>query len=98
MYFTLIESVRKKDYYIIVCTDKMYDYVGVCKGSFQVIESRVMGLSHAEYLRYLRDVHGALIVDTHQWYPSAYFKNKDDAKEILHLLNTRARKIIQARK
>ena len=94
MYFTIMESARKKNCYMICGTQKLFDYIGVCKGSYQVIQARVLGLSYAEYLRFLRDKHGAILMDTHKWYPAAYFKNKEDAKEILHLLNTRARKII----
>ena len=98
MYFTIREAIRKKDHYIIVGTEKLFDYIGICKGSYQVIQARVMGLTYANYLRYLRDVHGAILMDTHNWYPAAYFKTKEDAYKILHLLNTRAREIINARK
>ena len=98
MYFTIIESARKKNHYMICGTQKLFDYIGVCKGSYQVIQARVMGLSYADYLRYLRDFHGAILMDTHKWYPAAYFKNKEDTYKILHLLNTLTREIINARK
>ena len=59
------------------------------KGSLMVIYSRIMGLSYPEYLRYVRDVHGARISGKNQLYPSVLFPTKEAAEQFAKILDTR---------
>lgn len=66
-------------------------------GSFHLIESRLMCLSHANYLRMCRDELGAELFGKNTKYPIALFSNKILANQLVKLLNARATQVLQER-
>ena len=55
-YFTYVESMENRGKFLILPKD--YDklpFDTVCGGSYAVAPARVLGLSYAEYLRFVRD-------------------------------------------
>ena len=68
------------------------------EGSFNLIGSRLMGLTYAQYLRMCRDCYNAEIIGKKCQYPVAYFKSAKDAAPLVKELNERANKILNARR
>jgi hypothetical protein len=67
------------------------------KGSYNIIQARVMGLSYAQYLRMCRDIYGAEIIGKKSMYPVAYFTNTNAVEELVKQLNLRATLILTKR-
>lgn len=49
------------------------------QGSLNVLFARIMGLSYAEFLRYVRDHYNARLVGKNHKYPFFYFPTQSDA-------------------
>jgi hypothetical protein len=64
------------------------DWVIKTEGSYGVFAARVVGLSFAQYLQYIRDNYNGIIVGS-QGYSSIQFKNKTDAERCAKFLNER---------
>ena len=67
-------------------------------GSFNIICARVMGLSHANYLRMCRDRYGADIIGKGCKYPVAFFEKNKKADELVSILNSKAKEILKGKK
>lgn len=80
---------------IAVHHDKFY--LHGAKGSYHLIQARLMNLPYAQYLRMCRDVCGAEIIGKNSMYPVAYFKDKTKVKGLVDLLNSRATLVIWER-
>ena len=80
---------------ITVNHDKFY--LNGTKGSYNIIQARVMGLSYAQYLRMCRDIYGAEIIGKKSMYPVAYFSNTNAIEDIVKQLNLRATLILTKR-
>ena len=63
-------------------------------GSFNIICARLMNLSYAQYLRFCRDLCGAMIVGKNHKYPVAYFDRGERTQALCRLLNSRANLIL----
>lgn len=67
------------------------------KGSFHVIQARLMGLSYAQYLRMCRDEFGAEIIGKGSIYPVAYFEFNQKLMDLIDNLNARANLVLWER-
>ena len=94
-YFILDESPVYKNKYIIRINefDKLKFPHGT-RGSYNILEARLLGLSYADYLRYARDRLGAELVGKNTKYPIAYFNNTEEVYQLVKLLNKRMEYIL----
>lgn len=67
------------------------------KGSFNLIQARLCGLTYPQYLRMCRDCLGAEIVGKGSIYPVAYFKRSKELDSLIDFLNVRANLILWER-
>lgn len=89
--FSLIESYNEGRYSIIF-EHSLLNNGTICGGSFNVIGARVLGLSFANYLRYMRDRHNATLKGR-EGYSSFYFNNQADGLIAIQELNKAWKKI-----
>lgn len=69
-------------------TKELYDLITpyyLC-GSYNIIPARILGFSFPDYLRYVRDNFNATLRGR-EGYSVAFYKNKEDCKNIVNLLN-----------
>ena len=59
------------------------------KGSYAVINARLLGIKFSDYCRLCRDVFGAELVGKGHTYPSIYFPNRQTALKLISLLNAK---------
>ena len=75
--------------YIIHYNQIFYDKIGAINTSYHIFQSRIFGLTYANYLKMLRDNYNAIIIGKGHRYPVAYFKNIEDINKIIYELNKR---------
>lgn len=68
------------------------------KGSYNLLASRLMNLSYADFLRMCRDLYGAEIVGKNSMYPIAYFPNSKIGQPLIDELNKRVKILLNKRK
>ena len=96
-YFYLEESASMPNKFLIYPNhDRLH--LEATNGSFSVICARVMGLSYANYLRMCRDRYGADIIGKGSKYPIAFFEKNEKTKELVAILNSKAREILKGKK
>lgn len=84
------------NFYVFLASDMKHYMVGVehpdwnitDTGSYGVFEARVLGLSYAQSLEYIRDNFNGILKGK-QGYTHVYFKNKSDADKLSSFLNNR---------
>lgn len=91
--FTYEESPYHPNLYTIriKCEDFYLNYTS---GSYNIICARLLNLSYASYLRFCRDVLGAIIIGKNCIYPVAYFKKGENLFGLIKLLNAQANLIL----
>ena len=98
-YFTYVESVDNRGKFLILPKD--YDalpFDTVCGGSYAVAPARVLGLSYAEYLRFVRDSYPN-IVELHgkdSLYIRALWSLSNELLDFIKLLNMKLQYAIMA--
>lgn len=95
--FTLEESAYQPGKYIILFHPTEFHSTHT-KGSFAIMASRLLGISFPDYCRLCRDVFGAEIIGKGSMYPVIYFKDTRQVKNLVELLNTRAKTVLYERK
>lgn len=68
------------------------------KGSYNLLASRLMNLSYADFLRMCRDLYGAEIIGKNFMYPIAYFPNSKIGQPLIDELNKRVKILLNKRK
>lgn len=63
------------------------------EGSYGVFEARVLGLTFAQSLQYIRDNFNG-IIKGREGYSHIYFKSKEDAEKLVIFLNERLKQIL----
>ena len=94
--FMLEESPYHQGYYMIAVNHDSF-YLSKAKGSYHIIQARLMNLTYAQYLRMCRDICGAEIKGKNSMYPVAYFKKGEAVNKLIDLLNTRANIVLWER-
>lgn len=59
---------------------------GMTKGSYNVLNARLLGLSYCDYLKYCRAQHNGTIRKS-SGYPYCVFKDKKNCNDVCNLLN-----------
>lgn len=93
-YFKVDNASYNKGYYTVTGTDSFYNYFKWTDGSYKVFYARIMGLTYPSYLRMVRNNFSAELSGKGHKYPSAYFKNKDDAERLASTLDKRLEYLI----
>lgn len=94
--FELEESPYNPGYYMIAVKHENF-FLSKARGSYHIIQARLMNLSYAQYLRMCRDVCGATIKGKNSMYPVAYFKKGEAVDKLISLLNSRANLVLWER-
>ena len=68
------------------------------KGSYNLLASRLMNLSYADFLRMCRDLYGAEIIGKNSMYPIVYFPNSKIGQPLIDELNKRVKILLNKRK
>lgn len=63
-------------------------------GNYNIICARLMNLSYANYLRFCRDILGAVVIGKGTKYPIPYFKKDENLFAFLKFLNARANYVL----
>lgn len=79
--------------YLIRFSEKVYKFFGKTESSYNVIPSRILGLSYPSFLRFVRDKFNAEIDNQSLKYPVAQFNSEKDCQEVCDILNERFLKI-----
>lgn len=66
----------------------------IMRGSYHVLEARLMMLSWSDYLRLCRDVYGGELIGKGQLFVVPYFSDKNKARPLLNELNKRINEIL----
>jgi hypothetical protein len=90
------ESPYHPGQYMITVNHDKFNLHGA-KGSYHIIEARVMNLTYAQYLRMCRDVYGAEIIGKNTLYPVAYFPTLNSIMPLIKELNIRANYVLTMR-
>lgn len=89
IYFQVIQSpYSTKGEYFIQLKESATKYFTPMKGSFNVLNARLMGLTFPDYLRYISAKYNAHIIGK-TIYPIIYFENEQDAKNLANELDKR---------
>lgn len=96
-FFYLDESPIYTNKYIIRLNHEYFLFPNGTTGSFNVIVSRVLNLSYADYLRYARDRLGAELVGKGSRYVTPYFDKNQTTETFIKLLNKRMEFIMNER-
>lgn len=91
--FEAEESPLYPGKYTITCNHDEFKLLHT-EGSFNIICARLLNLSFAQYLRFCRDICGALIVGKNSIYPVPYFKPGEMLNQLVKLLNNRANLVL----
>ena len=87
-YFYLEESINQPGKFLVkIDFDQLPPMTTT--GSYNLLPSRLLYLSYAEYLRFCRDELGAEIIGKKSMYPVAYFSDKKWVVGLIQNLNTR---------
>lgn len=89
IYYNVDQSpYSKKGEYFIQLKEVATKYFVPMKGSFSVLNARLLGLSFPQYLRYISATYNARIIGK-SIYPIIYFENEQDAKNLANELDKR---------
>lgn len=90
IYFTVekMMSSIKNEYGVWMKEAAQKPYYPI-QGSFTVLYARIMGLSYPQFLRYVRDVHGARLSGKGHRYITIYFPTQESAKNFAEILDKR---------
>ena len=89
IYFQVTQSPYSvKGEYFIQLKEVATKYFTPMKGSFSVLNARLMGLTFPDYLRYISAQYNAHIIGK-KIYPTIYFENEQDAKNLANELDKR---------
>lgn len=89
IYFQVTQSpYSAKGEYFIQLKEVVTKYFTPMKGSFSVLNARLMGLTFPDYLRYISAQYNAHIIGK-KIYPAIYFENEQDAKNLANELDKR---------
>ncbi len=91
--FTYEESPYHPNLYIIRINSEEF-HLNNTSGSYNVICARLLNLTYASYLRFCRDVLGAIIIGKNYMYPVAYFKKGENLFGLVKLLNAQANLVL----
>lgn len=91
--FSYEESPYHPGYFVIRPNQDLF-HLDSTEGSFSIICARLMNLSYADYLRFCRDILGATIIGKNSKYPVAYFKEGENLRQFVKLLNGRANVVL----
>ena len=97
-YFYLDTSPVYTNKYIIRVNIDDLPFPKGTSGSYNVLAARVLNLTYAEYLRYVRDRLGAELVGKRSKYVTPYFDRNEATLELVKLLNKRMEYIMNERK
>lgn len=81
--------------YRLVKSDIVYDTIVYTDSSYNVLYARLLGLSWANFLRFIRDNYDAEIKGKESLYPVFWFKNKAKVSELANLLDERFKYVIK---
>lgn len=91
------ESLSNKGKYVLtLCYDKL-PFPNGTSGSYNILLTRIAGLSYANFLRMCRDVYGAQVIGKNSKYPVAYFSSKEKIESLVKWLDSRVRMILEER-
>ena len=89
IYFQVTQSpYSTKGEYFIQLKEVATKYFIPMRGSFSVLNARLMGLSFPDYLRFISAQYNAHIIGR-TIYPIIYFENEQDAKNLANELDKR---------
>ena len=89
IYFQVTQSPYSTEgEYFIQLKENAMKYFTPMKGSFSVLNARLMGLTFPDYLRYISARYNAHIIGK-TVYPIIYFENEQDAKNLANELDKR---------
>lgn len=89
-----------EDYYVIAFGDEVYNlfrsYSMKYNGFYSLLPSRMLGLTHGDYLRYMRDEYEALLVGRYSLcFGIPVWDTKKKAEKVAKLLNSYWEPILQ---
>lgn len=87
--FIVQESIAMDSKYMIGVTTDIMKHFEKITFHPSLLAARLYGLSYEEYLRYLRDVQGAMLVGKKTKWVTAYFHDKEKCKSVTEELNRR---------
>lgn len=87
--FIVQESMSMSDKYMIGVTTEIFKHFDKITFHPSVLAARLYGLEYDEYLRYLRDEKGAMLIGKKCRWITAYFHSKDNCESIVKELNRR---------
>lgn len=96
-YFYLENNPIYQDKYLIRFNHDTFLFPKGTSGSYDVFISRLLNLSYADYLRYVRDRLGAELIGKNNRYITVLFNNDNNVKAFINLLNKRLEYIINER-
>lgn len=97
-YFYLDTSPLYKNKYIIRMNHDKFLFPNGTKGSYDVFIARLLNLTYADYLRYVRDRIGAELVGKKSKYICTYYDLNETTKAFVALLNKRMEYIMNEQK
>lgn len=96
-YFYVEEALYHKGKYMIGLNHDLFPFEGGTNGSYNVLGARVLGLSYAKYLRFLRDIIGAELEGKNSLYIVPYFKRSTELEQLIMLMNKRMELVMRER-
>ena len=97
-YFFLDESPIFKGKYVIHYNVDDECFPHGIRGSYNVLQARLMNLPYAEFLRYCRDELGAELIGKGHRYVTPYFDKNELSKLFVKVLNERMAYVMSERK
>ena len=95
-YFKVIESSSYPGKYLIFLDfERLPSNFYFRKGSYEVLNARLLGINFADYLRLCRDEFGAEIVGKTSTYPVAFFPTILKANDLIKILNKKMVKFLE---
>lgn len=82
-------ELTPKGVYRVKLLDNVYDTVGGITGSYNVLLSRLLGLTYADFFRYLIKNYDVEVKGRNSKYLSFVFKNEKDVKNFCSVINSR---------
>ena len=75
--------------YSIKLSEEVYSFFGCTESSFNVVPSRIMGLSYPSFVRFARDNFNAILGGQSIKYITLKFKERKDCQALCDVLNKR---------
>ena len=80
--------------YVILRPDLTQIPNGKMVSSWNILPARLLCISYADYLRFCRDILGAMVIGKNTRYPIPYFKVNKEFRQFVRLLNKRVELIL----